>query len=515
MHTRKYSLKAWLLLICLLYQAESFAQDRIALVIGNSDYQEQPLNNPTNDASDISDALSSLGFDVDLRLNASQEDIEDAVSIFTKRLKKGAVGLFYFSGHGVQHEGSNYLIPIGAMPRISAPDHLRYKAVDVGYVLGAMEQAENSFNIVILDACRNNPFKSFARFKSFAHSMQKGLKRMPGIEGTIIAYATSPGNVALDGVGSRNSPYTKSLIENLKEPNVPVEIMFKQVRKDVRSETSNQQSPWYEASIDGDFYFNDGQTSQGQIRYSSGDSRKKITGSSSVAVPEPDNYAEMRSKAEKLILAYKNNDINLDDLEMRTVSDECSDDEHFVKALRGMVILFSYYYLVRLDFINQPYSEFSYAHTQDLDLKDMLLGMSYAEVIKNLGKYVGELTYQDGEYILHFLRELKVAHEIFVEQISVNKDAVMFLNVKGDIRSNDFYDLGFPKPINRCVMYSQPYFSGIRVKGSYWTTHYNVSKGLVFYLYSFWLRRYNDGTIDIADKVLDFVLWYMGDRIDN
>ena len=307
MHTRKYSLKAWLLLICLLYQAESFAQDRIALVIGNSDYQEQPLNNPTNDASDISDALSSLGFDVDLRLNASQEDIEDAVSIFTKRLKKGAVGLFYFSGHGVQHEGSNYLIPIGAMPRISAPDHLRYKAVDVGYVLGAMEQAENSFNIVILDACRNNPFKSFARFKSFAHSMQKGLKRMPGIEGTIIAYATSPGNVALDGVGSRNSPYTKSLIENLKEPNVPVEIMFKQVRKDVRSETSNQQSPWYEASIDGDFYFNDGQTSQDQIRYSLQDNEQITTSGNPVVVPEPDNYAETINKVEELVRAYQRN----------------------------------------------------------------------------------------------------------------------------------------------------------------------------------------------------------------
>ncbi len=111
-----------------------------------------------------------------------------------------------------------------------------------------MKQAGNGLNIVILDACRNNPFKSFSR------SMNKGLKRVSGAEGTIIAYATSPGKVAYDGKG-QNSPYTKQLIKQMKEPNVPVELMFKKVRKGVKLETNGKQSPWYEASIDGDFYF--------------------------------------------------------------------------------------------------------------------------------------------------------------------------------------------------------------------------------------------------------------------
>jgi len=242
-------IKSLLLSFCLVFITESFAQKRVALVIGNSDYQEQSLRNPSNDARDISKVLRSLGFEVDLRLNVSQEEMESSVQEFGKELQGNTVGLFYYSGHGVQYEGSNYLIPIGAMSRVSAPDHLRYKAVDAGYVLGVMKQARNGLNIVILDACRDNPFKSFSR------SMNKGLKRISGAEGTIIAYSTSPGKVALDG-SERNSPYTAQIIKQMVKPNLPVEIMFKHVRKGVKSETGGKQSPWYEASIDGDFYFN-------------------------------------------------------------------------------------------------------------------------------------------------------------------------------------------------------------------------------------------------------------------
>lgn len=243
-----YIIKLLLFLACVFFATNSSAEKRVALVIGNSDYQEQSLKNPINDARDVSNALRSLGFKVDLKLNASQEDMEGAVQEFGKKLIGNTVGLFYFSGHGVQYEGSNYLIPIGAMSRVSAPDHLRYKTVDAGYVLGVMKQAGNRLNIVVLDACRNNPFKSFAR------SMGKGLKRISSAEGTIVAYSTSPGKVALDGIGS-NSPYTEQLIKSIKIPNLPIEIMFKRVRKGVKAETHGKQSPWYEASIDGDFYF--------------------------------------------------------------------------------------------------------------------------------------------------------------------------------------------------------------------------------------------------------------------
>ncbi len=118
----KYSIiKILLLLACFVFATESFAQNRVALVIGNSGYQEQSLKNPTNDARDISKVLRSLGFEVDLKLNASQEDMEGAVQKFGNRLQNNSVGIFYYSGHGVQYEGSNYLIPIGAMSRVSAP----------------------------------------------------------------------------------------------------------------------------------------------------------------------------------------------------------------------------------------------------------------------------------------------------------------------------------------------------------------------------------------------------------
>ena len=249
---------ASLLLFC-IFATDSFAQKRIALVIGNSAYQQQSLRNPVNDAEDVSKTLRNLGFSVDLKLNADQESMEKAVQEFGRKLQANTVGLFYFSGHGVQYGGSNYLIPIGAMVRVSAPDHLRYKTVDAGYVLGVMKQSGSGLNIVVLDACRNNPFKSFSR------SMGKGLKRISGAEGTIIAYSTSPGKVALDGDG-RNSPYTSQFIKQMLQPNLPVELMFKQVRKGVKMQTGGKQSPWYEASIDGDFYF-----IKGEAKFSSDD----------------------------------------------------------------------------------------------------------------------------------------------------------------------------------------------------------------------------------------------------
>ena len=183
MVTKKSIIKILLILSCFIFAAESFAQKRVALVIGNSDYQKGPLRNPTNDARGISKVLRSLEFEVDVKLNASQADMEGAVEPFGKKLQGDTVGPFYFSGHDAQYEGSNYLIPIGAMSRVSAPQHLRQKTVDAGYdVLGAMEHAGNGLNIVVLDACRNNPFKSCSR------SMNKGLTRIPGAEGTLIVH---------------------------------------------------------------------------------------------------------------------------------------------------------------------------------------------------------------------------------------------------------------------------------------------------------------------------------------
>ncbi|MCP4696303.1 MAG: caspase family protein [Gammaproteobacteria bacterium] len=235
-------------LLLLVISTHSYARDRIALVIGNANYDAQPLSNPVNDARDISEKLRKLNFDVTFIYNANQQQMELAIQSFGEKLHSNSVGLFYFSGHGVQHEGNNYLIPISAMSRVSAPDHLRYKTVDAGYILGVMKQSGSGLNMVFLDACRNNPFKSFSR------SMGRGLARISGAEGTLIAYSTSPGKVALDGSG-RNSPYTYQLLNLMEQPNLPIELLLKKVRANVKSQTGGKQSPWYEASIDGDFYF--------------------------------------------------------------------------------------------------------------------------------------------------------------------------------------------------------------------------------------------------------------------
>ncbi len=222
------------------------APARHALVIGNGGYAQMPLRNPVNDAEDMAAALREVGFEVTLKIDADQRTMEESIRAFSQRLREDTVGLFYYAGHGVQSEGRNYLIPLGAGIQ-NEPD-LRYEAVDAGYVLDYMAAAGNGLNIVILDACRNNPYRG--RFRS----MTRGLAKMDAPRGAILAYATSPGDVAADGEG-RNGTYTKHLLTALKEPGVPIERVFKRVRIGVSTETAGAQVPWEESSLMGDFYF--------------------------------------------------------------------------------------------------------------------------------------------------------------------------------------------------------------------------------------------------------------------
>jgi len=241
-----------ILFVFSMISLSAFAKERMALVIGNSDYLN-PLSNPVNDARDMAKLLGYLGFDVTLKVNADQMTMESTIQAFGEKLHENAVGLFYFSGHGVQHAGDNYLIPINSILRTSAAAHLRYKAVPADYVLGVMQNADNGLNIVILDACRDNPFKGFSK------NLKQGLARMESAEGTLIAYATAPDTVAWIGeAGGRNSPYTKHLLRFMKQPHLPIESLLKKVRKAVIQETRYEetvQKPWYEASINEDFYF--------------------------------------------------------------------------------------------------------------------------------------------------------------------------------------------------------------------------------------------------------------------
>ena len=221
--------------------------ERLALVIGNSAYQTAPLKNPLNDAEDMAATLRNLGFKVVLKKNADQRTMEDTIRYFGKQLRGGGVGLFYFAGHGMQVDGRNYLIPIDA--KIDSESDVKYEAVDAGRVLGKMEDAENQINIVILDACRNNPFS-----RSFRTS-ERGLARMDAPKGSLIAYATAPGEVAADG-SERNGIFTKYLMKHMIEPNLPIELVLKQARIDVARVTGGRQIPWESSSLMGNFYFN-------------------------------------------------------------------------------------------------------------------------------------------------------------------------------------------------------------------------------------------------------------------
>jgi hypothetical protein len=236
-----------LLIIALIYPSSLSAatEQRIALIIGNGAYSSSPLKNPVNDATDMATALQRLRFKVNLKKNADLQTMEEAIEDFGNRLKKGGVGLFYYAGHGVQVNGTNYLIPVNA--KINKESDIRFKAVDVGLILAEMENASNGMNIILLDACRDNPFGKSSR------SASRGLAIVSNSpSGTFISYSTSPGQIAKDGEG-RNSPYTKALLENIAKPGLTINSVFMKVRSKVKKETG--QVPWELSSLEGDFFF--------------------------------------------------------------------------------------------------------------------------------------------------------------------------------------------------------------------------------------------------------------------
>lgn len=221
-------------------------EQRIALVIGNGQYKDVPLLNPVNDAQAVAKALSRSGFKVALKENVGRAEMQIALRDFGDALRKGGVGLFYFAGHGVQVKGRNFLIPVDA--DIQREDEVAYNSVDAGQILDKMEAANNRLNIVILDACRNNPFARSMR------SAAAGLAQMDAPAGTFIAFATAPGSVASDGQG-KNGLYTQHLLRAMLRPGAKIEDVFKEVRARVRRESGGKQVPWENTSLEGDFVF--------------------------------------------------------------------------------------------------------------------------------------------------------------------------------------------------------------------------------------------------------------------
>ncbi len=233
--------------INLIIGSHALAQPRIALVIGNSSYQSAPLPNPASDADLMATTLEDAGFSVTKIIDADQKTMKRALIEFGRELRKSnAVGLFYYAGHGVQMNGQNYLIPIGT--NIQDETEVEIEAINVNSFLGTMERSSSAINIVILDACRNNPFT-----RSF-RSATRGLARVTAPRGSYIAYATAPGQVAYDG-DLGNSPYTLALTRAISTPNLTIEQVFKQARREVLATTKDKQIPWENSSITGDFYF--------------------------------------------------------------------------------------------------------------------------------------------------------------------------------------------------------------------------------------------------------------------
>jgi Caspase domain len=224
---------------------------RVALVIGNAAYAgNAALTNPGNDAKAMGDTLRSLGFTVvEVRDGSKAQMMQAIVNVKTALQGKQAIGMLYYAGHGLQVDWRNYMVPIDA--KLSKVSEVPEQTVELSQVIDAFKAAGNRMNIVVLDACRDNPFAGT--------STGKGLAQLDAPPGTFLAYATAPGNVAEDGdAKTANGLYTQFLLQELKKPQAKIEDVFKRVRLNVRQQSQGRQIPWESTSLEDDFFFNAG-----------------------------------------------------------------------------------------------------------------------------------------------------------------------------------------------------------------------------------------------------------------
>ena len=229
--------------------ATTLPQKRVALVIGNAAYAIAPLKNPVNDMHLISGALQRLNFEVIEVADGTQQQMREAISQFGERVEQGGIGLFYYAGHGMQVRGQNYLIPVDA--NITREGDVQIYGFPADTILSQMGEGSNRLNIVVLDACRDNPFQTASR------SLKRGLAQLDAPAGTMVAYATSPGSVASDGDGG-NGLYTQELVRQMLTANQRLEDVFINTRLAVESRSGGRQIPWENASLKSRFYFSGG-----------------------------------------------------------------------------------------------------------------------------------------------------------------------------------------------------------------------------------------------------------------
>ena len=233
-----------LLVALILSCADAHAARRVALVIGNAAYKTSPLRNPVNDAKDVAAALKGLGFEVICKTDAGKRAMVDGVNAFGLQAQGADVALFFYAGHGMQVNGINYLIPLKADVRNE--EDVEFEALQADRVLAKMEKAGAKVNLVLLDACRENPFRGF-------RAASRGLAVVRAVSGSVIVYATAPGDVAADGSG-RNSPFTAHLLRHLATPGVTVKAVFDRVGAGVADDTKGRQMPWVSSSLYRDVY---------------------------------------------------------------------------------------------------------------------------------------------------------------------------------------------------------------------------------------------------------------------
>lgn len=254
-------------------QGDDFYGRKYALVIGNSKYEASPLANPERDAADIAATLAKTGFKVTTILNADKAAFQLALAQFESSLPKRAAVLVFYAGHAVQYQAQNFLLPVDALGKIKSASDLHTQGILLSDILEQLATRKDSIATIILDACRDSPFPNTPEIsgglsrsagKSLADKNDNKGKRRKGsaMEGVIIAYSTAPDMTAADGEGS-NSPYTKHLKEHLLRPNTTLESILKLTRVEVTKETGGKQTPWYETSINGDFY----PAGQGRIEF--------------------------------------------------------------------------------------------------------------------------------------------------------------------------------------------------------------------------------------------------------
>lgn len=241
--------------------AEPLYTEKVALVIGNGAYQNAPLRNPVNDANAVALAFKALGFQVYHHDNATHQEMLDALRKFSQSAPKSGVRLLYFAGHGIQIKGRNYLLPVDA--DVKSEQEMVQRSIDITELLEQLAAIKGGINLVILDACRVNPFNQTPTQLVDARGYKTrslgaktlGLAAVQAPSGTIVAFSTSPGSVATDSALRNNSVYTRHLLSHINVPGLPVEKLFKLVRTAVAAETQQMQVPWESSSLLGEYCF--------------------------------------------------------------------------------------------------------------------------------------------------------------------------------------------------------------------------------------------------------------------